>query len=189
MEDKINNIFITGLPKVGKTTLIKKLIYEFPEKIIGFFTEEILDNTNQRIGFKIETTEKGSSIFAVKHNAKNIISDYSNHKIEHYKKYDIFIDVLENIGVKFIEDRLENKDKKYCIVIDEIGAMECLSEKFCSIVIKIINSQIPFIATVRYKSHPFTDDIKKIRNSKIFILERKNFDFVFKEVKKWVKNL
>ncbi|GEM_PF-513561 len=188
MEDKISNIFITGLPKVGKTTLVKKLISEFPEKIIGFFTEEILDK-NQRIGFKIETTNKESSILAVKHIAKDVILDYNTHKIKHYKKYDVFIDILENVGVKFIEDRLEKINKEYCIVIDEIGSIECLSEKFCSLVIRIINSQIPLIATVRYKSHPFTDDIKRIKNSKIFVLERKNFDFVFEEVKKWLEKL
>ncbi|MEM4757865.1 MAG: nucleoside-triphosphatase, partial [Nanopusillaceae archaeon] len=49
-------IFISGNPKSGKTTLVKKIIQEFgKENFFGFYTEEIIEN-KERNGFKIVTT-------------------------------------------------------------------------------------------------------------------------------------
>lgn len=187
MEDKIKNIFIAGLPKSGKTTLIKKVVSLYSSKIRGFYTEEIIGQKNERVGFKIVNTTNEEKIFAIKHNAKNIIPDYSLHKIQHYKKYDIFEDVLEEIAIEYIENFLTKKE--FVIVIDEIGAMECLSKKFCSLVTKIISLQKPLIATLRYNTHPFIDDIKKIGNSKMFVLERNNHNVIFDEIEQWIKNI
>ena len=52
-------IWITGNPGVGKTTLIKKLHdklsqdVNYKKLLSGFYTEEVRDNSNQRIGFDI----------------------------------------------------------------------------------------------------------------------------------------
>lgn len=191
MENKIKNLFITGLPRTGKTTLIKEIIKKFPLAIKGFFTEEIVDQQKERLGFRIVNTNNQSGLFALKHNFKNLFSNDTNHKILHYKKYDVFIDVLENIGVEYVKSCLS--EKKYIIVIDEIGAMECMSLNFCSLVTQIINSEIPFIATIRYKSHPFTDDIKRIKESEIYFLDKKNFNQIQQkleqQIKLWMKEL
>ena len=44
---------MTGLPKSGKSTLLKKIIETIPNKI-GFVTNEILKE-NERVGFEVET--------------------------------------------------------------------------------------------------------------------------------------
>ncbi|MFN3551259.1 MAG: nucleoside-triphosphatase, partial [Endomicrobiia bacterium] len=46
MENKVKYIFITGLPKSGKTTLIKKIVSLYKSETVGFYTEEILDTKN-----------------------------------------------------------------------------------------------------------------------------------------------
>lgn len=48
------NILITGLPQSGKTTLLKTLLENYPQKT-GFFTNEIREN-GTRTGFEIETS-------------------------------------------------------------------------------------------------------------------------------------
>ena len=50
----IKNILITGKPKSGKSTLLKKLIREIPSPH-GFITNEMTEN-GQRYGFEIETS-------------------------------------------------------------------------------------------------------------------------------------
>jgi nucleoside-triphosphatase len=52
-------ILITGNPGVGKTTLIKKLYdklsqdAKYNDLINGFYTEEVRDKSNERIGFDV----------------------------------------------------------------------------------------------------------------------------------------
>lgn len=49
----MKNLFLTGRPAVGKTTLIVKLMGMLGESVGGFFTREIRER-GQRVGFKIQ---------------------------------------------------------------------------------------------------------------------------------------
>ncbi len=184
------NLFITGMPRVGKTTLVKKVISEtYPDKFVGFYTEDILDN-NVRIGFKIINTNKQEEIFALKHSYKNIAELKNSSNLQHYKKYDVFIDALFQKGIKLISEYLNNDiEKEKIIVIDEIGSMECLSLDFCKLITEILQKRNYLLATLRYNSHPFIDDVKRFSDSKLLVLNKKNFNEVFSEVKSWVKKI
>jgi nucleoside-triphosphatase THEP1 len=56
---KFKIILITGNPGVGKTTLIKKLYDKLTQDasykslLTGFYTEEVRNSSNERIGFDI----------------------------------------------------------------------------------------------------------------------------------------
>ena len=50
------HLFILGLPKAGKTTLIKKLV-PLIKNADGFYTEEIREK-KKRVGFKIKTIKE-----------------------------------------------------------------------------------------------------------------------------------
>lgn len=45
-------IFLTGSPGVGKTTIIKRVVDEFPDEVFGFYSQECREN-GQRVGFDI----------------------------------------------------------------------------------------------------------------------------------------
>ncbi|KAI4458097.1 cancer-related nucleoside-triphosphatase [Holotrichia oblita] len=56
----LKHITLTGLPGVGKTTLIKKLHRQLTENNIetnGFYTEEIRNETGNRVGFDVITLD------------------------------------------------------------------------------------------------------------------------------------
>ena len=57
-------ILITGMPGVGKTTIIKKLLNELKTKCKGFYTEEKRNPNNTRIGFNVTTTDGEEGILA-----------------------------------------------------------------------------------------------------------------------------
>lgn len=63
----LKHITLTGLPGVGKTTLIKKLYQQLNENNIetnGFYTEEIRNETGNRIGFDITTVDGRRGVLA-----------------------------------------------------------------------------------------------------------------------------
>lgn len=158
------NIFVTGPPGCGKTTLIKEIIGELNLNAGGFHTEEIRE-AGVRKGFRICSLNGESGVLA----SVNFKSTYK------VGKYGVNMDDLEKIGVNAILTALkENK----IVVIDEIGRMELLSRNFREAVDKVINSRNNVLGTVKLKPCPFTDRIKNRPDTKTFDLSRETYPAV-----------
>ncbi len=169
----LKNLFITGNPGCGKTTLIKEIFSLYPKKLGGFYTEEIIEN-NSRAGFLLKTFEGDSQIFA----HKKIQSPYK------LKKYKVDLDCLELLGLSAMEKAVESGK---IVVIDEIGSMEVLSEKFRKRIYELLLSPSKVIATIRLKSKPFTDEIKNLPDSRTFVLTRNNYHQIKTKIIEWLK--
>jgi len=156
----IKNFLITGKPGCGKTSLIKEILKEKKPEAGGFFTEEIRKR-GQRVGFKILTLDKKEGILA----HQKIKSPYR------VSKYKVNLKDLDQIGVESIITAL-NKGK--LIVIDEIGKMELFSEKFKRALVLALDSKNKVLGTIKLTFDPFTEKIKKRKDTKIFYLTKKN---------------
>lgn len=156
------NYLLTGLPKVGKTTLLKKVIEKLKKQAGGFYTEEIKED-NLRVGFMIVTLSGRKGILS----HKNFKSKFR------VGKYSVGINTLDKIGVKEIEEALAQKK---IIVIDEIGKMELFSKRFQDIVWRALDSESPVLGTIMAVKHPFGDKVKKRSDVKILEVTRKNRD-------------
>jgi len=160
--DDIPKIGITGMPNVGKTQTLLKII-EFLETagytVGGMVTEAIVED-NKRVGFNVvdwQTKEKET--FA------HLTFDMK----EKVGLYGVDIVALEKIGIPSVEKAIASEDVSV-IVIDEIGKMEMLSERFCDIVIEALDSGKPIMVTLHKKSRtPLLQDVR--RRDDIRILE------------------
>lgn len=160
-------LFITGKPKAGKTTLIKKLYGLFPERFIGFWTEEIREKGN-RVGFRIITTRGDEGILA-----------HINFKTPKVGKYGVNVEEFERIVLPI----LRMYDFKNMLLADEIGKMELLSERFSEEIRKIVfNDKTKIIATIPIKDvHPLVKDIRQ--NFNVILLTPENRDEVFERLR------
>ncbi|MCS7180414.1 MAG: AAA family ATPase, partial [bacterium] len=132
-------------------------------------TEEIREK-GERVGFKIITLSGKEGILA----HKDLITPYK------VSKYFVSIENLENIGVIEIEKGILLKN--CLIVIDEIGKMELFSVKFKKVVIDAFESKNKLLATILYKPNPFCDALKQRKDTKIYTLERTNFNRIKEEI-------
>ena len=168
----VKNVFITGLPGCGKTSLIKEILKELRLNAGGFYTQEIREG-GIRKGFKIITLDSKEGILA----HVNVKSPYR------VSKYKVNIKDLEEIGVNAIFEAL--KKNKICI-IDELGKMELYSEKFKKVVLAALDSKNKVLGTIKLTSDPFTDEIKRREDTTIFHLTRENRGEIKKEIKNFL---
>ncbi|MGC9048636.1 MAG: NTPase [Patescibacteria group bacterium] len=170
----IKNIFITGRPGCGKTTLIMEILRGIDLSVGGFYTAEIREK-GMRKGFKIITIDGKEGILA----HQNIKSPYK------VSKYGVNIKDLEKIVVKAVLGAL--KRDKICI-IDEIGKMELFSEKFKKAVLTALDSKNKVLGTIKLTPDPFTDKIKKRKDTKVFYLTRENREEIKEKLKQLLKS-
>ncbi len=155
----MKNLFITGKPKSGKSTLLENLIQNIENKK-GFLTKEILEN-GYRTGFKIITYNGKEKILAsTKLNRPYKISKY-------------FVDIkgFEEILPEFF--KIKDNEILY---IDEIGGMELFSEKFKELVNMYLDAKNIFIATLTHPhySDSFTKVLRKRKDIKIIEINPEN---------------
>ena len=167
----VKNIFLTGLPCLGKTSLIKEIVGVLKGKKGGFYTFEIKEG-NRRIGFKIENLKGKSGLLAH-------INFKSSYRIS---KYRVNLKDLEEIGVNSILEAIKECD---IIVIDEIGKMEMLSRRFKEVVWKALESNKRIIGVIKLKDGFFITKIKKREDTNIFELTKMNRE----EIKTKILNL
>lgn len=158
------NIFITGNPRSGKSTLIQRLLGEISDKkVSGFVTPEIKIN-DVRQGFKIiDLVSKEEEILAslnIKHGPS-------------VSRYKVNVEGIDSIMDKF----LENYESSEYVIIDEIGMMEFYSKKFRETVRMVLGSDKKVVATLSKK---FVKEYKY--KGQIYTLTRENFDDVFDKV-------
>jgi nucleoside-triphosphatase len=164
------NVLITGLPGVGKTTLIKR-IFEALKHLhpIGFYTAEIKEG-GERKGFELISLEGKRSLLS----HKEVRSPY---QVGHYKvDVENFEDFLNSIP---FSDPLT-----HLIIIDEIGKMECLSDQFKKILEEILDSEKRVVATIAFKGGGLIAGVKERDDVKIFEITKKNRDSLFLEILK-----
>ena len=154
------NILITGVPGVGKTTLIMKII-EAMEHIrpVGFYTKEIREQ-GTRTGFSLISTNGDRSILS----HVNIKSRFK------VGKYGVDVAGFEAFikKIPFFDDKIS------MIVIDEIGKMECFSTKFTKLVRALLDSEKIFIATIALKGEGLIAEVRRWPDIELFEITRDN---------------
>jgi nucleoside-triphosphatase len=147
----IKNIFLTGAPSSGKTTVIKKIIENLNHPANGFYTvEERVDG--KRVGFLMKTIDGKEGYLA----HQDIKSDF------HIRRYGVSIENIECIAVPSISP-VENS----IIILDEIGKMECFSLAFKQATTNAINASNIVIGTITLGGDDFIREIKERKDLEI----------------------
>ncbi|HEV7449510.1 MAG TPA: nucleoside-triphosphatase [Candidatus Paceibacterota bacterium] len=146
------NILITGKPKSGKSTLLRKLIGPIPYKT-GFVTDEIRGE-HGRLGFEIVTSIGAKSVLAHVDFAMPI-------KVS---KYSVNIENLKAILPAVIDFLPQD-----ILYIDEIGQMQLYSTEFKNLVSKFFDAPNTCLATLSYVYNDEFTDLLRDRNDIILI--------------------
>ncbi len=145
MRSPVKKLFLTGLPGIGKTTVIQKILERLSLPATGFFTREIREG-NQRIGFSIVTLDEKEGVLAhVRIKGRQRVG-----------RYTVNLDDLQRVAVPAMTPQSPSE----LIVIDEVGKMECFSESFREALVAALDGPNPILGTIAAKGTSFIESIK-----------------------------
>ncbi|KAL9148632.1 hypothetical protein ABFS82_12G054800 [Erythranthe guttata] len=134
---------VTGAPGVGKTTLIIRVLEALklsnPNlKIQGFYTREVREG-GERIGFEVVTLDGRKAPLA-----STNISSRESQRWPNVGRYKVDVSSFESLALP----ELQVKEDSDLFVIDEVGKMELFSSSFFPAILRVLESNIPLLATV-----------------------------------------
>jgi nucleoside-triphosphatase len=155
-------ILLTGLPGCGKTTVVRKVADFLRGLASGFYTEEIRDDTGQRIGFRVISLEGKCGELARRSTANG----------PRVGSYCVNVKDFERIALPSLE-----VEERRVLLIDEIGKMECYSTEFVRRVEQAFESDTSILATIPLRGGgDFIDKIRRRKDVETIQVTRENRD-------------
>ncbi|KAL3845029.1 hypothetical protein ACJIZ3_002432 [Penstemon smallii] len=179
---------VTGPPGVGKTTLIIRVLdalrHSNPTlKVQGFYSREIREGA-ERVGFEVVTLDGRKAPLA-----STKISSLESHKWPTVGRYKVDISSFESIALP----ELQVKEDTDLFIIDEVGKMELFSSSFFPAVLRVLESNIPLLASVPVpKSGRDIPGVARLKNdpgATIYTLNTSNRDAMKEQIYSNLVNL
>ena len=176
MSEEPVRILLTGPPGCGKTTAIRKIVESLDRaKIAGFYTEEIRE-AGVRKGFRWHRLDGRTGVLAH-------VNIKSAHRVS---KYGVDIGGFEEHILPVLDPDTADIS---LFAIDEIGKMECFSQRFIEAVRRLLESDKPLLATVALKGPGLIREAKDYPAVRLLHLTRENRDEVTRETIQRLKQL
>ena len=162
-------ILLTGLPGCGKTTAVMNILARLDHKnVAGFYTQEIRER-GARKGFCWKSLD----------GAEGILAHVDIKGARRVGKYGVDVAGFEKSVVGILDTRRRSAE---LFVVDEIGKMECFSEKFIAAVRRLFDSDRSILATVAQKGGGLVSQIKTHPTARLFNLTHQNREETIAEI-------
>ncbi len=169
-------LLLTGIPQIGKTTLIKKAVQVLGDRAGGFYTEEIF-GPGGRKGFRLITLDGQTITLAHK--------DFRGPHVPRVGRYGVDVANLERVGIPAIRRAIE---KQQVVIIDEIGKLELFSTAFCNTTMEAILSRSVVLGSIIAKPDPRADLFKTLAQVTLWTVELRNRDALHTQIHAWLGN-
>jgi nucleoside-triphosphatase len=167
------NLLITGLPGTGKTTLVMRLVERLKGvQAAGFYTKEIRTG-GVRLGFEIVDLRGG----------RTLLSHVDIPGSRRVGKYGVDVSGFE----RYLQTVPFLSSDTALVIIDEIGKMECLSERFTRLVVDLLDAPVAVVATIALHGGDIIDRIKKRPGVHRYPVTKENRDSLVDEIETAVR--
>lgn len=175
MQPLCKNILIEGPPRVGKTTVVQKVLSLVKVRCGGFFSQALTRDfyTN----FRLVTVEGPNR-------------DLSSREL--LRRFDIAglvgfnLEDLESFGNPSLARALESAT---VVIIDQLGTLETQSEKFRRVVAQVLDSPKLCLATMTLSNEPFLEAIRRRPDVTTYAISRSNRSTLAEEITRHIHEL
>ena len=168
-------LLITGMPGVGKTTVIRAIARHLGgQPLAGFYTEEIRER-GERKGFRL--IGFGGEQGVIAH-----VDLTHTHRVG---KYGVDVGAIDRLA----EATLGVDVPLAVYLVDEIGKMECMSSRFVEAVRALLEVSRPVVATIASKGGGFIAEVKTRPDVLLWKITRTNRDAMRDRILAWLAAL
>lgn len=157
------NVFLTGAPQVGKTTLIRKFISEHPEiRLGGFFTvcgKDAVENIYIVPANNLDAPQNFQNLVGIRRDRKTPQA---------------FPQVFDSLGTALL-----NTADCDLIIMDELGIMESKAKAFQKAVLDVLSANVPVLGVIKPKSTTFLDAVRSHPDSLVLEVNEGNRSFLY----------
>ncbi len=176
MKASLHILLLTGPPGIGKTTVLREAAARLSgRKLGGFHTEEIRVPGGERSGFRIAGFDGRSAVMAQ-------AGFPGPHRVG---RYGVDVAAIDVLAPSFLapDPTIE------AYLVDEIGKMECLSEKFIAAMRVLLEAGKPVVATVALHGEGFINEIKRRPDVQMWQVTRANRGVLANDILAWLSPL
>ena len=163
-------LLLTGVPGVGKTTLLRRVAEQVPLRLAGFTTEE-LRTRGERIGFRIVPF----------HGTGRIMAHVDLRSHARVGRYGVDIAAIDAVT----ETALALDPAVDVYLVDEIGKMECFSQHFVAAVRRLLDSDKRMVASIARQGTGFITEVKRRRDIELWEVTVRNRDALVAPLLQW----
>src|SRR5437899_4943326 len=168
-------LLLTGVPGVGKTTVLRTLANALRGwRLAGFYTGEIRA-AGERLGFRIATFDGRAQVMAR--------VDFPGPC--RVGKYGVDVTAIDRLA----EAALALDPGVDAYLVDEIGRMECLSTTFIARMRALLVSGKPLIATVALRGGGFIQEVKECNGAQLWEVTHANRNGLPAQALAWLKDI
>jgi nucleoside-triphosphatase len=165
-------LLLTGVPGIGKTTVIRKVAARLaPTGLRGFYTEEIREH-GPRLGFRLVSFTGAEGVIAH-------IDFEHRHRVG---RYGVDVAAIDRLA----EPALQIDEGAAVYFVDEIGKMECMSARVVAALESLFQSGRPIVATIAHKGIGFIRDAKQRPDAVLWEVTLTNRDTLPGQVLEWL---
>jgi len=161
-------ILLTGKPGSGKTTTVRRVVERLDLPAGGFYTEEVRQG-RRRVGFRLVTLGGKADMLA----------EVGGKGAAHIGRYRVNLRVLEELGVASMQAAMQADE---LVVVDEIGPMELLSERFQAAAWAALEGPSPLLATIMSRPHPVADRMKRAPGATLLKITPANRESIVEDI-------
>jgi len=168
-------LLLSGRPGVGKTTVIRRVAASLTGwRLAGFYTEEIREG-RARQGFRAITLD----------GSERIMAHFDVRGPHRVGKYGVEVPAIDELA----DSALGLNPAIDCYIVDEIGRMECLSQRFIAAIQELLNSRTLVVATIAQRGGGLIAEAKQRKDIELWEVTRANRDELPGRALTWLQAL
>ena len=166
-------LWLTGVPGVGKTTVIQRVAEALPNHSLGGFCTEEIRHGGFRQGFRLEGFRGGSAVMA----------HVDLPKRYRVGRYGVDVGAIDELS----RTALSREPPADIYLVDEVGKMECMSTRFIDALRELLAGSCTIVGTIaRFGDGPIAE-FKRWPGSTLWEVTRDNREEMPARVLAWLR--